>query len=533
MSRRERWVAPAEDGGILIDPPLSEVERMLETNRKRLDGAEVRLLKTPLCDVREQTRDLACGLAWTMTYGKYLGTPNLPARPSGPIIATGHQPDFFHPGVWIKNFAINGLARRLNAVPLNLVIETDVAKSTGLSFPKLGADPAQIRVVQEWYDHWDGVSPYVNRRIRDDECFRSFSRRAELVWKQWNFTPLLPVFWAGANEAIAESHRLSKNNRPTISICLSQARLLLERSWGCNNFELSITYPDRRLYLAHILSDLPRFRAVYNECVQAYRRRYGLRSRNHPVPDLASDGDFLEAPFWWFDLPRNQRSRLFVRPQEDHLELRSGLDGFAISIRKNDESAFQDLGKTGVGLYTRALTTTMFLRLCLADLFIHGIGGAKYDEVTDDIIRRYFGIEPPEYMVVSGTLHLPFPRFPATRDDHRRIARQMRDLQWHPEQFADASDPKVRELIEQKREWLAREPKTHAAKRERYRELLRLTEAIRPGTAKQEAELQQSLDRCDQELAANEILFRRDYPFILYPEEKLKPFCTQFLDLNV
>ena len=31
----------------------------------------------------------------------------------------------------------------------------------------------------------------------------------------------------------------------------------------------------------------------------------------------------------------------------------------------------------------------------LSDLFIHGIGGAKYDELTDEIIRRFFGIEPP------------------------------------------------------------------------------------------------------------------------------------------
>ena len=39
-------------------------------------------------------------------------------------------------------------------------------------------------------------------------------------------------------------------------------------------------------------------------------------------------------------------------------------------------------------LRPRALTLTLFARLCVADFFIHGIGGGKYDEVTDRIIRE-------------------------------------------------------------------------------------------------------------------------------------------------
>ena len=45
----------------------------------------------------------------------------------------------------------------------------------------------------------------------------------------------------------------------------------------------------------------------------------------------------------------------------------------------------------------------MFARLAVADLFIHGIGGAKYDELTDAIGERFFGIQLRPYMVVSGT----------------------------------------------------------------------------------------------------------------------------------
>ena len=57
--------------------------------------------------------------------------------------------------------------------------------------------------------------------------------------------------------------------------------------------------------------------------------------------------------------------------------------------------AFLDLGKQGFKIRSRALTNTLYARLFLGDLFIHGIGGGKYDEVTDAIIRRYYRSSRP------------------------------------------------------------------------------------------------------------------------------------------
>ena len=49
------------------------------------------------------------------------------------------------------------------------------------------------------------------------------------------------------------------------------------------------------------------------------------------------------------------------------------------------------LAGAGCKVRSRALTTTLFARLLLADLFLHGIGGGKYDELTDELMRRFFG----------------------------------------------------------------------------------------------------------------------------------------------
>jgi hypothetical protein len=60
-----------------------------------------------------------------------------------------------------------------------------------------------------------------------------------------------------------------------------------------------------------------------------------------------------------------------------------------------------------VRLSPRALTLTMFFRLALVDQFIHGIGGGRYDQVTDRLIARHFNIEPPRFCVTTATLYFP------------------------------------------------------------------------------------------------------------------------------
>src|SRR4051794_35449128 len=115
VSRRDRWVAPQEDGGILIDPPPDRVEELLETNRRRLESPKIRLLGKPLAEVRREMRAE--------------GNHELPKESSEPILATGHQIELSHPGVLVKHFAVSGLARRSGCVPMNAWITSDTIKS--------------------------------------------------------------------------------------------------------------------------------------------------------------------------------------------------------------------------------------------------------------------------------------------------------------------------------------------------------------------------------------------------------------------
>ena len=86
---------------------------------------------------------------------------------------------------------------------------------------------------------------------------------------------------------------------------------------------------------------------------------------------------------------------------------------------------------------TRALATTLFARLLLADVFIHGIGGAKYDQVTDEICEDFLAAHCR-----------PMPRFPAhcdyrsigrqaPVDSRHQLRRELREYRFHPELHQD------------------------------------------------------------------------------------------------
>ena len=86
----------------------------------------------------------------------------------------------------------------------------------------------------------------------------------------------------------------------------------------------------------------------------------------------------------------------------------------------------------------------MFARYLLGDLFIHGIGGAKYDELGDAIAGEFFGIEPPSYLTLSMTLWLDLGTDPASpeRLQADRAPAPRPDVQPRPAPGPSARDPR-------------------------------------------------------------------------------------------
>jgi hypothetical protein len=512
---------------------LREVGATLTVNTQRLHThAETHtLLGRPWSDLRRQARQ--DGVAAAL---EYLGEkPSASRYPqSATLLVAGHQPELFHPGVWVKNFALYGLARAHSATSLNLVVDNDIVKSTALRVPTPPIRPEdRLHVRSVLFDRWTGEVPYEEKTIANRELFASFAERAGELLRGWHYEPMLPSFWA---EVLRQTER-----SPLLGECFAAARRTFERDWGCHNLEVPLSTLCRTepfaWFVCHLLAHLPHFHHHYNAIVADYRRRHGIRSHNHPVPDLAAEGDWLEAPFWGWRAGDVRRGRLFARLRDDRIELRAG-EGSWPPLPRPDEAraeaavtAWRQLERQGFKVRSRALTTTLYARLFLADLFIHGIGGGKYDELTDELLRRFYECEPPLYMVLSATRWLPLPRATVSPEDRPRLIRAVRDVHYNPQRHLDeAADGNHRaELAARKQAWIDRRPETSAERRERFRRLRELTDELRRPLLAREIELRRQLADCERQLRANAVLQRRDYSFCLFPADLLRPFCTQFL----
>ncbi len=142
--------------------------------------------------------------------------------------------------------------------------------------------------------------------------------------------------------------------------------------------------------------------------------------------------------------------------------LRAGADDWPVLPMPSHQGfvdAWRGLEASGYKIRSRALTTTLFARLMLADLFVHGIGGGKYDELTDELIRRFFGLEPPAFVVLSGTLWLPLPGFAVSAEDRQRLGSKLRGLRFNPQRYlSETQSANLGDLLRQRQAWIDLEP---------------------------------------------------------------------------
>jgi hypothetical protein len=527
VSVPRRLHAPEENGSIVAIPPLDEVARLLEGNRRKLASPASDIMGRSWADLRQQARRAA--LATAQAYLAERGEP-LPDYQPHSIVLAGHQPEIFHPGVWLKNFTLARLAKTHGLSPINLVVDNDTLKSAAIRLPIPPRQSDELPVLTHVpFDQWIGEIPYEERNVQDEDLWESFPQRAAEITRDWPFSPFLPQYWDEVNRHAKPS--------PLLGERLASGRRNIERKWGCHNFELPISALCRTesfaWFAAHLLTELQAFHSIYNDCVHDYRRQYGIRSRNHPVPDLAVDGDWLEAPLWAWRAGNKQRNRLFSRKRQDAIELRAGGETWPSLPAASGERMIRewlDLAESGYKIRSRALTNTLFARLFVGDLFIHGIGGGKYDELTDAIIRRFYRIEPPEYVVLSGTLQLPFTARKTTPKEVREQARQLRDLHWNPQRhlaYDGDGNSRLAELAGSKQTLIEFTPRTASERRQRFSELRRLTEALWPAVQDQIRDQADAVRESEQILATRTTLQRRDYAFCVYPESRLREFLAQ------
>src|SRR5262249_10934168 len=129
-----RLQAPSSDGALLAVPPLAQAGDQLAANANRWSHWGV--------DLQRRTPHVLPSFVrkhLVETARKFLQTAGIDQIEPGHedrLVVTGHQPELFHPGVWVKNFAVAAIARESSARGLNLIVDNDVPKFASVKVPR-------------------------------------------------------------------------------------------------------------------------------------------------------------------------------------------------------------------------------------------------------------------------------------------------------------------------------------------------------------------------------------------------------------
>ncbi len=529
-NRYMRYRAPTESGQAFCDPPWGTLNEMLAANGGFRVNASHKIFGHSLVDLAgEAQRSLIqSALAYTRSYADVDG----PLSSSSPLVITGHQPELVHTGVWLKNFAAAKLASRSGGIAINLVIDNDLCRSPAIRIPTGTIEHPRVETVA--YDKISEELPFEERRIEDRSVWNSFGKRAAKTLEPLVADPMIANWWQEAVLSHNSSH---------IGAAIAQARHRTELDWGCKSLEIPQSLVCQttsfRWFAVHLLANAAKVRASYNDALAEYRRAHHLRNHAQPLPDLTEVDRWIETPFWVWTADNPRRRILFVRCKKGELLLtdRSNFaDVLPISPEDNPAQSVEQLTTwegQGIKLRTRALATTMYARLLLADLFFHGIGGAKYDQVTDAICNRLFGFAPPPYATLSGTLRLPINHQPFSERSQSELRQELREIAYHPEvEIAklalDKKDrAKVDALKRKKIDWVhTTQTPENAAKR--HQNITAVNLALQSWLAPRRTQLERELALSEQRIRANRLLESREYPFCLFPRETLRNFLLDF-----
>ncbi len=507
---RHRWRAPAADGAVLQVPPLREAPQLLAVNRERLSIDRVVGALGAWDPFRTSARDEAL-LAARQHTSSYRDL-TFADRNGNTVLMAGHQPKLFHPGVWIKNFALSQLAESARAVAVNLVIDNDLCGPSAVYVPHQSSDGAW-RQAPVPYDQSSANLPMEFGQIVDRELFLSFAQRLRAALLPIVTDPLVEGLWRELPSIEQNVNRYA---------AIAQARHRLEATFGCRTWELPIsrlaqTVPFCR-FVADIAERMGEFQECHNQSLTAYQQLYKIRGQARPVPPLTVHDTWLEMPFWVYRASDPTRRRLFVKKCNGEFHWTDRADWKSRCSASNPIDALIEWQQAGLCIRPRALTTTLYSRMFLSDLFIHGIGGSMYDQVGDWIAQQFYGVQAPEFLTVSATFRLPFEPDTNVLPTPSELVSQRRAMWFHPERFV--ANGVASETAIQKRALLAKiPPRRSALKRIWNREIETVNCMLRKALTDDLARLDDIYQQAVDQMRDRAVWFSREYAFCCFPQD--------------
>lgn len=443
------------------------------------------------------------------------------------VIGTGHQAEFWHPGILAKYLAAEEFARvfRLagsanSAAVLELVVDLDSNDPLNIQIPvcdsTTGDDQPDLRSTRVRIDTLadsDANGPSANGLSGSTktnglaEAMKPIATAVHDPLADLESATIVP------DSARAGLRRMVE----ALGAIGVEARNLAEQiTFACLNLRDAVfgrTELQRSVVFATKLSGLTLWRHIVDEmgrnprkCAVAYNRAV----KKYPDARMALleiGDDRIELPMWRVDPETKHRHRAFVKVN----------DG-----RSENSEEFVDSDLQHAVLWPRALLMTGVVRLVLVDLFIHGLGGKTYDRITEAWFSDWLGVDLAPLVAVSADVYLDFGIEPANAHDVGEARMRLHHLNYNLDREIADFEPKwairKREIMER----IESLPPRSAARYHAYLELQAINEELRRIHADLLDEARDRIRLREMAVAEKGVLEARDWVFPFYGPEVLR-----------
>jgi len=527
---------------IFLYPSLNKFNFYLEKNKTLFKQYSFKISNQPFQMIRESNRKKIVQKAnqfnqqYNIFYEKKINSYHQNIK----IIQTGHQPTFFHPGVWIKNIFLDKIIKsspNYNQLGLNIILDNDIYREPSFYLP-VKFDSGDIKLEKINFLYVPLKIPFEETSLPTLAQVKQFSR--EVINK------IIPL---KNKNMLANFIDFSKCLEKSLSLCCQKANetnfgefLGIARRYSEYNInpayhELSFSkICDSNEFLSFFLEiakNIDFFCSIYNGNLDIYRKHHKIRNRVNPSPNLLIEENLIELPFWIWK-KGDIRRKFYTLKENNKLFFYNEVYGKFFFFENNNLKTCLKLKRllkdNQIKIRPRALLLTLYNRLFISDLFIHGIGGAKYDEITNNIIKDFFHVEPPLFYTISATLLLDLKSFYTSTDSSIPILRKkLRDLSFNPENniadFALLQHDKtfVQQLIKTKKELINEIKKglTLDEKKSVSNKILKINLQIKEKLRPLEIELKEKLDSIEKYEKQSEVYTFREFPFCFFSAKEV------------
>lgn len=360
----------------VVEPPFSQWKLLLEDNIASIAAGPAVVGGISRAEAKREI--IEHSLEFTRTLFRTAKSAAIPLEDrvdihdgGSPCVMTGHQAVVYHPGLSYKEQLLNEFAASVGATPVSITIDTDEERGGHITWPLISAGEL---VVREGSISGSSASLLIGQTVAPSNEVRGLF--AEMC---------ADLAQSGLSEEAHRAHIAGQRYAALAGLPLVEAHSIVRRSFsGYAHLELPLSrvcaLPAAQKFLNNLIADAECFAGSYNRCLDSYRQSHNIKNAANPFPNMRISEDSIELPLWTL---KSQERQPFWRSRSN-----------------------QAVPTAGDIIIPKGSIVTLFLRGFCSELFIHGLGGGKYDRFVDELAEAYLSLQLPAFVVASRTRYV-------------------------------------------------------------------------------------------------------------------------------